>query len=193
MGAPSSQDTRQLLDRMGAGDAGAADELYVHIHGELRRIASRLLSHERADHTLQPTALVNEAWLRLSGGAPLRPSDRSHFVRLAARAMRRVLVDHARRRHAGKRQGDRRRCHLPEVPDRLGMDPGALLSLDEALERLGQRDEQVLRVVELRYFSGLTLAETGALVGLSERQAWLAWSFARGWLKRDLERGQGTS
>lgn len=176
---------------MERGDADAQTELYDRLYDELHGIAHRLMARERGNHTLQTTALVNEAWLRLAGGgAPLRPEDQGHFVRLAARAMRRVLVDHARRRQAGKRQGQRAQPLIEETLSHLDDQQTDLIALDEALTRLGARDETAQRVVELRFFSGLTLSEVGAVLGKTERQAGLTWAFARGWLKRELARGE---
>ncbi len=183
------QQTIELVQRLESGDADAAEELFPRVYEQLHGIAQRMMARERGDHTLQTTALINEAWMRLMGGAEMTVTDREHFVRLAARAMRHVLVDHARRRSAKKRQRERAQ---PLIEDALAywdehhMD---LLALHEALGRLAERDESVARVVELRFFGGLTLKETGALLGMSERKAFLAWSFARGWLKRELEKG----
>ncbi|MDJ0520692.1 MAG: ECF-type sigma factor [Planctomycetota bacterium] len=185
----ASQTFAPLLARMGDGDEDAGHELFELVSGELRSIASKLMAGERKSHTLQTTALVNEAWMRLAGGANLSAESRGHFVRLASRAMRRVLVDHARKRGARKRQGHRAEPLLDDALQYWDERQTDLLALDEALDRLGERDDDALRVVELRFFSGLTLKEVGAVLGMTERQAGLAWTFARGWLKRELERG----
>ncbi len=186
MNSGSGESVTELLARVAAGDDQAAEAVFPLVYDELHGIAQHLMSRERGDHTLQTTALVNEAWLRLGGA---NAENRDHFVRLAARAMRRVLVDHARKRNAAKRQGQRAQPLLTDVLEFWDDRQVDLLALDEALERLGERDEDVLRVVELRFFSGLTLAEVGQVMGMSERKAGLAWTFARGWLRRELQRG----
>lgn len=189
MNADGTDRTIELIRRLEKGDADAADALFPLVYEQLHAIARRMMARERDNHTLQTTALINEAWLRLVGGADPTVKDRDHFVRLAARAMRHVLVDHARRRSAKKRQRERAQ---PLIEDALAYWDARhtdLLALHEALDRLAERDENVARVVELRFFGGLTLKETGALLGMTERQAFLAWSFARGWLKRELEKG----
>jgi RNA polymerase sigma factor (TIGR02999 family) len=185
-----NSDTVRLLRRLGEGDERAADELLPLLYQELRSIAGRLMAGERRSHTLQATALVHEAWLRLGGGAGAEAEDRKHFLRLAARAMRRVLVDHARAKRAGKRGGDRTPQPLAEDLAFYEDRPEDLLALDEALTRLGEHDEELLRVVELRFFAGLTLRETGEQVGKTLRQVDLAWGFARGWLRREMSRGK---
>jgi RNA polymerase sigma factor (TIGR02999 family) len=145
--------TTRLLRRMIDGDASAATELLPLVYRELHVIAERLMAGERREHTLQPTALIHEAWLRLMGGADLSYEDRGHFLRVAARAMRRVLVDHARARKTAKRGEGRAPVPLPEALAGWEQDQTDLLALDEALERLAERDEQLLRVVELRFFA----------------------------------------
>lgn len=185
-----SERTVELIRRLEAGDSQAAEALFPLVYEQLHVIAKRMMARERGNHTLQTTALINEAWLRLMGGATDSVKDRDHFVRLAARAMRHVLVDHARRRSAQKRQHDRAQPLIEDALQYWDAHHTDLLALDEALERLAERDESVARVVELRFFGGLTLQETGALLGMTERQAFLAWSFARGWLKRELEKGE---
>jgi len=181
----------ELLDRFAGGENEAAEALLGMLYDELHGIASRLMGDQRKAHTLQTTALVHEAWMRLAGGRAEPYQSREHFVRVAARAMRCVLVDHARRRTAKKRRGDRAR---PLELDALSYwDDGHtdLLALDEVLERLGERDEELLRIVELRFFGGLTLEETAAMMGMSVRQVHRRWTFARGWLRRTLESGGG--
>ena len=160
-------------------------ELSPELYAELRAIAGSLFEDERRGHTLQPTALVHEVWLRL-GGSERSADDRRAFLALAAHGMRNALVDHARRRNALKRGSGRRGTTLVD----LQMDDGAseveLLDLDAALERLAERDEELARVVELRTFGGLTLAETAAATGLSFKQVRNAWDLARAFLRREL-------
>ena len=182
--------TARLLRRMVDGDPAAAAELLPIVYRELHVVAERLMAGERRAHTLQPTALIHEAWLRLMGGADLEFEDRGHFLRIAAREMRRVLVDHARGRNAAKRGAGRGRAPLSAALAWWDQDPTDVLALDEALDRLGARDEQLARIVELRFFAGLTNDETGAALGLTERQVRLGWASARGWLRRELD-GRG--
>lgn len=162
-----------------AGDAGFSATVY----GELRAIAGACLRDQPAGHTLQPTALVNEAWLRLAD----RPfSDRRHFVAVAARAMRQILVDHARRRGAMKRRGDRERLTVcdPAAPD--GPAPLDVVALDAALHALAAIDDRQARVVELRFFGGLNVEETADAIGVSPRTVEMDWRLARAWLSREL-------
>jgi len=173
----------------------APDELLALVYDELRRLAARYLRGQRAGHTLQPTALVHEAYLRLAKGGALPVDDRTHFFALAARAMRQVLVDHARRRAAAKRGGDPERVTLDDTLELgRGGEEGRrldLLALDEALERLERVSPRQCRVVELRYFAGLTIAEAAASLGVGTRTVEDDWALARAWLQRRLRRGRG--
>ena len=187
MNGSSDSVTRLLADvRLGRRDA--LDRLLPIVHGELHRIASAYMRRERADHTLQPTALVNEAYMRLVDQREIVWQDRAHFVGVAARLMRQVLVDHARARAAVKRAGAAERIPLDETvlvgPER-DVD---LLALDEALERLAALDPDLTRVVELRYFGGLTTRETAEAMGVSTATVEREWATARSWLKRELTR-----
>ena len=183
--------TIALLARLEHGDAEAASELYSHIYAELRRISSRMLARERKNHTLQTTALLNEAWLRLAGGKAPLASNRDHFVRIAVRAMRHVLIDHARHRAAIKRTPPRGLVELPgDVIGDWSGDPYELLALDDALHVLEKEDAGLVHLIELHFFSGLTLAESGALLGWTERKASLSWAFAKGWLQREMSKGE---
>ncbi|MFG0317887.1 MAG: ECF-type sigma factor, partial [Planctomycetota bacterium JB042] len=162
-------------------------------YAELRELAGALMAAEPRAHTLQPTALVHEAWLRL-GSATERgagDSDRAYFLGAAARAMRRILVDHARGKKAAKRGGGRESAPLEAVDLIARTIPVDVLSLNATLERLAETDRQLARIVELRYFAGLTLDETAAALGLTARQVDRAWTLARGWLHRELRRGTG--
>lgn len=175
----------ELLDATRRGDAAAYDRLLPLLYAELRVIAGRHMRGERPDHTLQPTALVHEAFLRLVGGSPVSFEDRTHFLRAASQAMRRVLVDHARARTAAKRSGDMR-VTLDEAiagrDDRI-ID---LLVLDDAMTRLAAAEPRWARVVELRIFGGLEVAEVAAALGISPATAKRDWQFAKGWLAREL-------
>ena len=187
MNASSDSVSRLLADvRLGRRDA--LDRLLPIVHDELRRIAAAYMRRERADHTLQPTALVNEAYLRLVDQREIVWQDRAHFVGVAARLMRQILVDHARARAAAKRAGGAERVPLDETvlvgPER-DVD---LLALDEALERLAALDPDLTCVVELRYFGGLTTRETAEAMGTSTATVEREWATARGWLRRELLR-----
>ena len=186
---PESSPATLLLARMRQGDRSAEPAFFEMVYGELRALAQRAMRGERADHTLQPTALVHEAWARLCGGQLGEAGSHASFLGVAARAMRNVLVDHARARRADKRGGRRDRVLLDEalaVYERPDLD---LLSLDEALGALEARDPELARLVELRFFTGLGNAETGRMLGLSERQVERAWATARACLHRELSRG----
>jgi len=157
------------------------------LYGELRALAADFLVRERSDHTLQPTALVHEAWIRLSAQDDSRWANRAQFFALAAQAMRRVLIDHARRKQAGKRGGGLRRITLsPDVAPELDSSDVDLLVLDEALERLAALDARQARVVELRFFAGLTVEEVAEALGASARTVASQWRLARAWLSREL-------
>lgn len=188
---PSHEVTRLLLDVTARGDprAPSVDRLFSLVYGDLHEIASRLMRSERLDHTLQPTALVHEAYLRLVDQDRVRWENRAHFFGIAARAMRRILVEHARRRVAAKRGGGSTRITLDEaiVP---GRDPHlGVLELDEALEKLSQLDERTARVVELRVFAGMTMEEIAHILVVSKRTIDGDWAFARMWLGRELVGG----
>jgi RNA polymerase sigma factor (TIGR02999 family) len=181
----------ELLQQLNLGLKGAADRLLPAIYGELHNVAQRIMVGERPGHTLQPTALINEAFIRL-----IRPDDpnwknRRHFVRIAARAMRNVLVDHARARKAQKRGGAGVPITLDEGLVVGSNDPDSVIAVHEALERLNKVDPQLAQVVELRFFGGLTEAEIGATIGISERSVQRGWRVARAWLTRELSDESG--
>lgn len=186
--------TTQLFRRLGAGDGSVADELLSAVYDELRSLARACMARERAEHTLQPTALVHEAWLRIVGDDAPRFVDRAHFVGIAGRAMRRVLVDHARRRDADKRGGAAaEREPLDEALIAFESRAFDLLTLSEALERLEALDPQLVRIVEQRFFAGASNAEIAASLGVSERTVERGWSTARAWLRSQLEPGGSRS
>jgi len=176
-----------LLQRYGAGDRAAADALMPLLYDELRKVAAGHLSHERQGHTLQPTALVHEAWIRLVDDPARNVEGRRHFLGIAARVMRRVLVDHARERNALKRGGGATSITLDEavaVYERRDLD---LSDLDTAIERLTSLDPQLARIVELRFFAGLTNEEVAVAEAMSLRSVERAWTTARAWLRGALE------
>jgi RNA polymerase sigma factor (TIGR02999 family) len=175
----------ELLESARRGDAAATDQLVPLLYAELRRLAAALLARERRAATLQPTALVHEAYLRLLGGDAAWES-RAHFLGAAARAMRRILIERARRRARAKRGGGRERVTLTEGALRYEPTSEELVALDTALAALQARDEDMARVVELRYFGGLTLEETAEVLGRSTRSVNRLWAAARAWLHREL-------
>jgi RNA polymerase sigma factor (TIGR02999 family) len=185
-------DITELLERWHGGDRAAFEALIEAVYAELRTIAFSLLRDERLDHTLQPTALVNEAYLRLQGVRELRLENRRHFFGAAAKAMRRVLVDYARQRKAAKRGGPGLQrvgiTEALETPVDLHTD---FERLDEAIERLAAVAPEKARVVELRYFAGLSVEETAALLECSPATVKRHWTFARAWLFRELDAGSG--
>jgi RNA polymerase sigma factor (TIGR02999 family) len=178
------QPSDDLITRWRAGDEQALKELLPLIYEQLRRVARQHLRNQRADHTLQTTALIHEAYLRLAGSAGISVRDRSHFVALASRMMRQVLVDHARGRLAVKRQGGVR-VTLSEAADVA--EEVDVLGVDEALTRLSELDEQQARIVELRFFGGLSIQETADVLNISESTVKRDWTMARTWLSRELQ------
>jgi RNA polymerase sigma factor (TIGR02999 family) len=190
MGSAAQQGLTIILERARAGDEGARGEVLARIYDELRRVASGLMRHERPGHTLSPTAVVHEAVIRLLGDAVLdRAGDRSFLFASAARAMREVLIDHARRRAAERRGGGRRRVALDVVADHFQEQGVDVVALHEALDRLAQRDERQAQVMTLRYFGGMTVLEVAAALGVSEVTVERDWRLARAWLVGQLEGG----
>ncbi|MGK7312013.1 MAG: ECF-type sigma factor [Candidatus Longimicrobiales bacterium M2_2A_002] len=179
---PTSGDVTRLLKAVREGDTDAVDRLYPHVYDELRAVAERQLRRERAGHTLHPTALVHETYLKMAGGAP-EATDRVHFLALAARAMRQILVDHARRRGARKRGGDWHATTLTDGSASVELDPTELIALDRAMEALDGRQRQV---VECRFFGGMEETEIARALGISERTVRRDWVKARAWLYRAL-------
>jgi RNA polymerase sigma factor (TIGR02999 family) len=174
----------QLLSDLATGEEGAADELMPLIYGDLRRLAQRQLSGERAGHTLEPTALVHEAWMRLRPDHAGRAESRDRYFALAARIMRSILVDHARRRGAAKRGGDAERVTLSGVGD---VDAGVdVLELHDALERLAETDEELARIAELHVFAGMTQGEVASALGIAKRTLDRRWRVASAWLRKEL-------
>lgn len=160
------------------------------VYEDLRHIAESYLRRERPDHTLEPSALVHEAFLKLSGQSRLAPADRTHFLALASGAMRQILVDHARAAHALKRGGGWQRISVTEAVSEASKGSEDLLALDAALAQLAAEDEREAIIVEMRFFAGLTEAEIAAEMGMSERWVRLHWAHARAWLRRHMASGQ---
>jgi RNA polymerase sigma factor (TIGR02999 family) len=181
-------DVTQLLVRWRSGDDRAREQLIPVVYDELRRMARRYLANERPGHTLQSTALVHEAYVRLVASQTPDWNDRAHFFGIAAQVMRQILVDHARKRHAARRGADAQRVTLDAavaLPERKGVD---VLALDDALQTLAKLDSQQSRVVELRFFGGLTLEESAEVLGVSVSTVQRDWQTAKVWLRRELDR-----
>ena len=184
-----SQDVTGMLVKWGEGDEGVLNRLLPAVYDELHRMAARYLRRERPDHTLQPTALINEAYLRLVDQNSVTWQNRAHFFGIAANAMRRILVDHARGHQAAKRGGSVIKLPLDEgvhgSPKHEEMD---LVELDEALTRLANMDPEQSRLVEFRYFGGLTIEETARVMGISPATVKRGWTISRAWLRREINR-----
>jgi RNA polymerase sigma factor (TIGR02999 family) len=184
----SSDGITHLLIRWNSGDQAALDQLMPLVYGELRRLAGNYLRRERQDHTLQPTALVNEAYLRLVQQRSANWQNRAQFYGVAAHLMRRILVDHARLKHAEKRGGaGQQRLSITsagEVSTKPDLD---VLALHEALEELATFDVQQSRIVELKFFGGLSIEETAEVMGLGHATVERDWKLARAWLRRKLD------
>jgi RNA polymerase sigma factor (TIGR02999 family) len=178
-----------LLEAMRRGDA-APDELVALVYEELRHLASRELAGERAGHTLQATALVHEAYVRLMGDRAASWENRRHFFAAAAEAMRRILVESARRKAAQKRGGRMSRREFDERHPANSMLADELVAIDEALDRLAAVDEQAAAFVKLRYFGGMTIHETAHVLGVSSRTADRLWAYAKAWLIKELRDGE---
>lgn len=178
----------QLLTAWGAGDKAALDALIPVVYDELRRQASRYLRRERPGHTLQTTALINEAYLRLVDQKTMKWQNRAQFFGIAAQLMRRILVDHARAKHRAKRGGSDIRVSLTEATGVTADAAIDLVQIDEALNRLAEIDPQQSRIVELRFFSGLNVEETAAALNISPATVKRDWSMAKAWLHREINR-----
>ena len=181
------EDITILLKEAGDGKEGAAEKLIPLVYDQLRRIAQKRMEGERKGHTLQATALVNEVWIRLAGNIANQSwHDRAQFYRVAAEAMRRILIDHARRRGRIKRGGDRRRVVANVVDLAAEHDVEEIVAVDEAIQRLAKHDPRAGDVVRLRFFAGLTVEETAKVLGVSERTVLGDWSYAKAWLYKAL-------
>src|SRR5262245_35794139 len=187
MATPAHTEVSQLLVEWGQGDQEALGRLMPLVYNELRRLASRNLRRERPDHTLQTTALVHEAYLKLVDQQHANWQNRAQFFAIAAQLMRRILVDYARSHRAAKHGGDYIKLSLDEVAALSDQKSADLLALDEALDRLANLDPQQSRVVELRIFGGLGVEETAAALDISPRTVKREWSMARAWLHQQLK------
>jgi len=189
-------DVTRLLAAIQQGDARAGAELLPLVYAELRQLARAKMAREQPGHTLQPTALVHEAWLRLGGGAAAGEQcfgNRAHFFGAAAEAMRRILVESARRKKRVKHGGELKRVDLDAVEVQMPMQDDELLALDEALDALAAVDARAAEVVKLCFFVGLTQAQAAQELGVSISTAERLWSFARAWLFREMKKTRGNS
>ena len=190
MDAPDREDVTRLLIDWSNGDPVALDQLMPMVYSELRSLASRYLRRERVDHTLQPTALVNEAYLRLVDQRSVRWQNRAHFFGVAAQMMRRILVDHAKSHHRAKRGGGARKVSLDEAIGVTDDRAAGLVVLDEALTRLAEFDDRKSRIVELRYFGGLSVEETAEVLEVSVNTVMRDWKLARAWLYNEIKKNE---
>jgi len=181
----------RLLGEMQAGDPAAAEKLLGLVYPELRQMAGRLMEHERPGHTLQPTVLVHDAWMRLAGSPEKQQeypwADKTHFFRTAAAAMRQTLTDHARKRNRQRRGGGQTHVNLDDVDVAARVDDGTLLAIDEALQRLAAKDKDKAALVELRFFLGMSVPEAAAILGFSPATAKRHWNLAQAWLYAELK------
>lgn len=193
MDSPFTNDTNQITRQLIAwsnGDQTAMDQLIPVVYQELRRMADRFLRHESAGHTLQPTALVHEAWLRLIDQTRVNWQNRAQFFGVAAQIMRRILVDHAKSKHREKRGGDAVKLSLDDVVILSQERAADLIALDEALDALGNFDQRKCSVVELRYFGGLSVEETAEVLSVSPDTVMRDWKLAKAWLYQRLGEGK---
>lgn len=184
----SPKEITQLLIDWRNGDKAAVDQLMPLVYDELRRLASNFFRRERVNHTLQPTALVHEAYLHLLGQSVVSWQNRAHFFGAAAQLMRRILIDHARGHNAAKRGGGEIRVSLKEELAATGQREVDLIALDAALDELAALDEQQSRIVEMRFFGGLSIEETAEVLALSPATVKREWSTAKAWLYREMKK-----
>jgi RNA polymerase sigma factor (TIGR02999 family) len=176
----------RILDAIGHGDPMAANELLPLVYDELRRLAAHKMAGEQPDQTLQPTALVHEAWLRLTGNEDVKWDSRAHFFAAAAEAMRRILIDNARRKRALRHGGGQQRVDIDAINLAAASPDDQLLAVNDALEKFTAVDPAKADLVKLRYFVGMTIEEAAAALGVSEPTAKRHWTYARAWLYREL-------
>ena len=192
MSSNEPSEITQLLHRLEAGDRSGIDRLFSTVYHELRNMAAKCFQREAKGNTLQPTALVHEAYMKLVDQKAVNWQGRTHFFAVAAQAMRRILVDHARQRAAAKRGGGHKRLQLD---DQLvsGFQPNDdILAVDEALSKLAQLDPRQAQLVELRFFGGLSVEEAADVLGISKRAAEREWTMVRAWLRRELSESDST-
>jgi RNA polymerase sigma factor (TIGR02999 family) len=185
-------DVTRILFAIEQGDARAADKLLPLVYQELRRLAAQKLSHEPPGQTLQATALVHEAYLRLVGVEDQNWAGRTHFFCAAAEAMRRILIDNARRKQRHKHGGDYQRVGLDDADIAIEEPSTDLITLDEALDKLAEEDRVVADLVKMRYFAGLTLSQAADIIGVSRRTADRYWAYARAWLYQEITKAEKT-
>ena len=182
-------DVTRILHSVESGDAKAADRLLPLVYDELRKLAAHKMVNESSGHTLQPTALVHEAWLRLVGSEQRTWQNRVHFFGAAAEAMRRILIDRARRKRAMRHGGGQKRVDVEDVEIASATADDQLLAVNEALDKLAARDKQKAELVKLRYFIGMTIEEAAQILGVSEPTAKRYWAYARAWLYHEIQKG----
>lgn len=183
------EETTQLLSALDGDDPSAAQRLFAVVYHELRALAGDCFRRQRIDHTLQPTALVNEAFIKLVDQTRIEWQSRAHFLAVAARAMRQILIDHARGRATAKRGGDLCRVTLDEAVTPISDTDPELLDLDDALRRLAAMDQRQSQIVELRFFGGMTVEEVARVLGVSKTTIETEWRMARAWIRRELTGG----
>ena len=179
-------DVTRILNSIQHGDSKAADELLPLVYGELRKLAAARMAQESPGQTLQPTALVHEAWLRLVGDANPQFDGRGHFFAAAAEAMRRILIDNARRKRAARHGGGQARMDISEIELATAAKDDELMAVSEALEKLGAEDKPLAELVKLRFFAGFTNKEVADVLGVSEPTVERRWAFARAWLFKEI-------
>lgn len=184
----SMEPVTQVLQAVGAGEEHAAEKLLPLVYEELRKLAAHKMANEAPGQTLQPTALVHEAWLRLVGAEDRGFENRAHFFGAAAEAMRRILVENARRKQRLKHGGGQRRIDLSQVDVAAASDDETVLAVSDALDKLASRDPLGAELIRLRFFAGLSNTEAGELLGLPERTAKRTWAYARAWLHEELKK-----
>jgi RNA polymerase sigma factor (TIGR02999 family) len=180
-------DVTRILQSMESGDATAADELLPLVYGELRKLATAKMAHESPNQTLQPTALVHEAWLRLTGNENVKWNGRAHFFGAAAEAMRRILIDNARRKSAVRHGGGQQRLDIDDLEIAAPGKEDELLAINDALEEFAKIDKQKAELVKLRYFVGLKLDEVAEILGISVPTAVRWWNYSRAWLYQKIQ------
>jgi RNA polymerase sigma factor (TIGR02999 family) len=184
-------DVTRILQSITGGDAKAANDLLPLVYEELRKLAAAKMANESPNQTLQPTALVHEAWLRLIGNENIKWDGRAHFFGAAAEAMRRILIDNARRKHARRHGGGQQRLDIADVEIASPAKDEELLATDDALEKFAALDKPKAELVKLRYFAGLTIEESAQILGISSPTAKRWWAYSRAWLFQQIQDGAG--